>query len=363
MDRKATLILCAVVAFMAFFLLLAQPVMMDDGFQYEGFTESLARGKLDFASFYGFQGLSFFAVPIYWLTNSPISIIITSMIFCILSIPLAYGIGKWPAVILFLLTPYPYMTMMRGFQEAALMFFVLLVIYAAKRKKPWAGLAWGAGAIVKPFALVLAPLFLRRSMKKFEIWCLVLGACVGIAYMVLNYAQTGHVVTLAATGAYAGVFDPGNVPALEKSFTLDWRTWARVGANLFVSSRKIMTAPALIIIGAWSLWQTRRETWSRRVIAALLLNILMVGPITYAFPKYLLPMAVLFGLAATPILRKRPLLWVIVLFDSAWVFAANYSYFGKAFWHPSVFAWMPFLLASVLCVYEIANHYSHAQRA
>src|SRR3990167_2961133 len=74
----------AVVVVMAGFLLLGTPVMMDDGFQYEGFTESLAHGHLDFKSFYGFQGLSFFAVPIYWLTHSPVSIIITSMIFSLL---------------------------------------------------------------------------------------------------------------------------------------------------------------------------------------------------------------------------------------------------------------------------------------
>src|SRR3989344_5289431 len=96
-------------AMLAYFIV-ATPVMNDDGFHYEGFAESLARGKLDFKSFYGFQGLSFFAVPIFWLTSSipswlassipswlassDISIIIASMIFSLLSIPLVYLVGR-----------------------------------------------------------------------------------------------------------------------------------------------------------------------------------------------------------------------------------------------------------------------------
>src|SRR5689334_17746222 len=94
MERKAILVMGAVMILVAAVYLAAHPVMMDDGFQYEGFTESLAHGHLDFASWYGFQGLSFFAVPIYWATHSPISIIITSVIFSLLSIPLAFFVAK-----------------------------------------------------------------------------------------------------------------------------------------------------------------------------------------------------------------------------------------------------------------------------
>ena len=51
--NPAILIVFIVAAMFAYFLL-ATPIMMDDGEQYEGFAESLARGKLDFKSFYGF---------------------------------------------------------------------------------------------------------------------------------------------------------------------------------------------------------------------------------------------------------------------------------------------------------------------
>src|SRR3989338_463151 len=92
-KREYILIISVMVVMLVYFIV-ATPVMNDDGFHYEGFTESLARGKLDFKSFYGFQGLSFFAVPVFWLTRSHDSIIIMSAIFSLLSVPLAYFVGK-----------------------------------------------------------------------------------------------------------------------------------------------------------------------------------------------------------------------------------------------------------------------------
>src|SRR3989344_8156146 len=177
-----------VIICMAVYFIIATPIMNDDGFHYEGFAESLAHGKLDFKSFYGFQGLSVFAVPIFWLTSSHNSVIIVSIIFSLLSVPLAYLVGRdyyqragLPAealptgqagsakgglyfLVLFLFTPYPYTTMFRGFQEAALLFFILLIIYGSLNKKLWTPLAWAVGGIVKPFVLVLFPLFAKNFL-------------------------------------------------------------------------------------------------------------------------------------------------------------------------------------------------------
>src|SRR3989344_2578962 len=225
--NPAILIVFIVAAMFAYFLL-ATPIMMDDGEQYEGFAESLSRGKLDFKSFYGFQGLSFFAVPIFWLTGSHNSIIIASIIFSLLSIPLAYLIGKEyyqskPAgmyfLILFLLAPYPYTTMMRGFQEAALLFFILLIIYGSLNRKLWTPVTWAVGGIVKPFAMVLFPLFIKDFLpvdnrlamsvihrRKNIIW-LLLAFGIGAVYLGISYYQTGHLVNNAAINSYQGNFD------------------------------------------------------------------------------------------------------------------------------------------------------------
>lgn len=350
-NKRDAIILVVVVAVMAVYFIVAHPVMMDDGFHYEGFAEDLAYGRLNFQDYYGFQGLSFFAVPIYWLTHSKISIIIASMIFSLLSIPLAYAIGKRMGsgplgLIIFLLTPYPYMTMMRGFQEAALLFFILLIIYGALTQKTWTGLAWGIGTIVKPFALVLFPLFRIRFIP------LLIGVAILASYGIANYVQTGHFVTLAATGAYQGAFDPSHVPALEKSFVISWKSWARVPANLLIHTRKIMVSPLLIILG---LIVIRKN---KRYLLVIFLNILMVGAITYAFPKYLLPMTTLLSFAAIPLLLRYRWLVPLFLIDSFIIFFFNYNYFGKNFWSSPVLGFLPFFLAVLLWIlYETMHNH------
>ena len=352
------------------YFLLAAPVMMDDGFHYEGFSESLSRGELNFRDFYGFQGLAILAVPVYWLTHSHNSVIYASMIFALLSLPLAYMLGKAyyrhesggiMAMAIVLLMPYPYVTMMRGFQEAALLFFILLIIYGAVQEKIWTGLAWGIGGIVKPFAFVLFPLFFKDIFKKKYFIFFVVGLLVAIGYALINYFQTGHFVTLAATGAYQGAFDADNIPALQKSFTLDWKSWARVPTNLLVSSRKIMISPFIILLGAISLWYNKSLLFRKKIIMAIALNVILVGFITYAFPKYLLPTALLFGIVAIPIILTRWWILALVLLDSIFVFIPIYNYFGQNFWNGVVF-WIPFLLAVILSIYAYRNYHSDPVR-
>src|SRR3989344_1577726 len=325
-TKREYILIFSVVAVMLVYFVVATPVMTDDGFQYEGFTESLAHGKLNFKSFYGFQGLSFFAVPIFWLTRSHGSIIITSAIFSLLSIPLAYSIGKTLYqssragvyfLILFLLTPYPYTTMMRGFQEAALLFFILLIIYSSLNKKAWAPVAWAVGGIVKPFALVLFPLFWKESLgsraSKWDRAFILLAFLVGGVYLGVSYYQTGHLVNNAAINSYQGNFDTGNPPPLVESFTVGIKGYLRVGANLLLHFRKIMISPFVIVIGAFSLLWNKNLKLRKEMILAIILNFLIVGSLTFSFSKYLLPMTTLFALASVGYLLKYKWFMVLIL--------------------------------------------------
>ncbi len=329
----------AVVCMTAYFII-ATPVMNDDGFHYEGFAESLARGRLDFKSFYGFQGLSFFAAPIFLITQSNVSIIVASVIFSLLSIPLAYLIGRdfyqnkkagIYFLILFLLTPYPYTTMMRGFQEAALLFFILLIIYTSVRKKIWAPIIWAVGGIVKPFALTLFPLFLKDFWNRKIVW--VLGALlIGGLYLGANYFQTGNFINNAAIGSYQGNFDTGNPPVLTENFAPSIKGFLRAGANLLLHFRKIMISPLVIILGAFALWFNKGLRLRKEIIVAIILNFLLVGSLTFSFPKYLLPMTTLFALASVSYLLKyRWLMWLVFL-DSFFVFLPIWNYFGHNYW-------------------------------
>lgn len=376
MTRQDYIILLFASLTMLLYFLLAVPVMMDDGFHYEGFTEALAHGKLDFKSFYGFQGLSILSVLIYWLTGSHISIIITSVILYLLCLPLAYLIGKdfYPSshkaskdsvpeelrgnktagiyfMILILLMPYTYTTMMRGFQEAALLFFILLTIYGALNKKLWTPIVWAFGGIVKPFTLVLFPLFVkdffpqRLNLCKLRVISVIVALAIGGAYLGTSYYQTGHLVNNAAIGSYQGNFDAGNPPPLWESFVPGVKGFLRVGANLFSHPRKIIISPLIILLGALVLFKNKGLKLRNEIILAIVLNFILVGSLTFSFPKYLLPMTTLFALASVGYLLKyRWLIW-LVLVDSYFVFMPVWNYFGHSFWDNAIVYCLPLYLS------------------
>ncbi len=358
------LILFVVVLMALYIFWLAHPLMMDDGVQYEGFAESLAHGHLDFKSFYGFQGLSILSVPIFWLTHSHISIIITSSILYLLSIILAYFVGRdyydnkragLYLMSLVLLIPYTYTTMMRGFQESAVLFFVLLIIWGSIKKKIWAPLAWGFGGIVKPFALVLFPLFTRDVFTKRKagwIW-LVVALAIGGIYLGLNYHQTGHLINDAAINSYQpGTYDQAQL-ALNKSFTFGIKGFLRIAANLFVVSRKILISPLVILLGAWVLLSSEKIRLKKEILFAVVSNILLVGSLTFSFPKYLLPMVVLLALSAIPLLMRYPWLMLVVFADSLMVMLPIYNYFGHNFWTSLSLFLIPFYLAIIVFIVDL----------
>ena len=369
MTRQDYIILLIAISTMLVYFLLATPVMMDDGFHYEGFTEALAHGKLDFKSFYGFQGLSILSVLIYWLTNSidswragsHISIIITSAILYLLSLPLAYLIGKdfysdkragLYFMVLILLMPYVYTTMMRGFQEAALLFFILLTIYGSLNRKRWTPLAYAFGGIVKPFTLVLFPLFAKDFLMGRKILWLVGALLIGVTYLGLSYYQTGHLVNNAAIGSYQGNFDAGNPPPLWESFVPGVKGFLRVGANLFSHSRKIIISPLIILLGALALFKSKVLKLRNEIILAIVLNFILVGSLTFSFPKYLLPMTTLFALASVDYLLKyRWLIW-LVLIDSYFIFMPIWNYFGHSFWDNAIVYCIPLYLSIFISLFS-----------
>jgi len=366
--KKEYILILSVVAVMLIYFLLGHPVMMDDGFHYEGFAESLAKGKLDFKSFYGFQGLSFFAVPIFWLTGSHDSIIIASAIFSLLSIPLAYFIGKEfygnhragvYFLILFLLTPYPYTTMMRGFQEAAVLFFILLVIYTSIRKKLWTPIAWAVGGVVKPFVLVLFPLFVKDFLHSRKIVWLALGLIVGGVYLGASYYQTGHLVNNAAINSYQGNFDAGNPPPLTESFVLGIKGYLRVGANLLLHFRKIMISPFVIVLGALSLLRNKNLKLRKEMMLAIILNFFLVGSLSFSFSKYLLPMTALFALASVGYLLRYRWLMVLVFIDSLFVFLPIWNYFGHNFWSNIYVYMIPLWAGIALFLYGLFQKHNY----
>lgn len=343
------------------YLLLANPRMMDDGFGYEGFTESLAHGKIDFNSFYGTQGLSILAVPVFWATGSHISIIITSMILVLLSIPLCYMLGKkfWKSqegglyyVALFLLTCFPYVTLMRGFVEAAVFFFSILVVYLSLNNSNWTPWAWAFGAIVKPFNLFLFPLFMGNFLNKKRIWFLACGVALGVLYMGINYYQTGHVLNTAILTSYSGDYNTSKNPPLLANFTFGlvdtFKNFARIAANLLVDSRKIMIAPIVTLLGIFGLLEGfKNNPETRKFSYAFILVVLFGGSMLYSFPKYLLPAVAITSLFAVGFLIRYRWLMFLVLAGSINTFLGVFNYHGVDFWSKQIF-YLPIIFAGFL---------------
>jgi|SRR3989344_1236117 len=364
-------IISIVAVFVLLYFLSASPIMMDDGFHYEGFAESLAKGKLDFKTYYGFHGLSIISVPIFWITKSEYSIIITSAILYLLSLSLAYAIGNrfyqnkaagFYFMALVLLMPYVYSTMMRGFQEAALLFFILLTIYGAINKNRWTSLAWAYGGIVKPFNLVLFPLFVKDFLPTRVpflarvVW-IIAALAIGVVYLGASYYQTGHLINNAAIGSYQGNFNTGSPPPLVESFAPGAKGFLRVGANMLLHFRKILISPLAIILGGLVLLRNKKLKLRNEIVLAILLNVLLVGSLTFSFSKYLLPAAVLLALCSVSYLLKYRWLFAWVLVDSLFVFLPIWDYFGKPFWGNIYLYFTPFWLAII--IYVFANRYSH----
>lgn len=361
LEKNEKILICVSILVMLGYFLLATPIMMDDGNHYEGFAESLARGVIDFKSFYGFQGLSILSVPIFWLTGSRISIIITSAILYLLSLPLAYFVGRdfysdkragIYFMILILLMSYTYTTMMRGFQEAALLFFILLIIYSSFSKKVWTPVVWAVGGIVKPFALVLFPLFAKEflSLKRDKVVMVLTALVIGVVYLGVSYYQTGHLVNNAAINSYQGNFDTGNPPPLAESFTFEIKGYLRVVANFLLSFRKIMISPLLVVLGGLALLLNKSLRLRKEIIVAIVLNFLLVGSLSFSFSKYLLPMAVLFALSSVGYLLKHKWLMILVFVDSFFVFLPIWDYFGRAFWDNIYVYLIPLWLAVTMLI-------------
>ena len=365
MSKKQEIIIIGLTMLaMLGYLLSANPRMADDGFGYEGFTESLAHGKIDFNSFYGTQGLSILAVPVFWLTGSHISIIITSIILVLLSIPLSYLLGKkfWKSqegglyyVALFLLTSFPYVTLMRGFVEATVFFFSILVVYLSLNNSNWTPLVWAFGAIVKPFNLFLFPLFIGNFFNKKRIWFLASGVALGMLYMSVNYYQTGHVLNTAVLTSYSGDYNTSKNPPLFANFTLNpidtFKNFARIAANFLIDSRKIMIAPIVTLLGVFGLLEGfRNKPETRKFSYAFILVVLFVGSMLYSFPKYLLPAVAISSLFAVGFLMRHKWLMCLVLAGSINTFLGVFNYHGMDFWSKQTF-YLPIIFAGIIYLF------------
>ncbi len=317
------------------------PHPLDDHFLYQRFVNALAGGSLDL-SIGGFHGSDFFAVPVAWLTHSPISQILALIVWAALLPLLAFFAGKTvfgsekdglilSAIIAMM--PFTWIVLLRGWTGPA--YWGLMFLSLACAKKPWlAGVFLGFAILTKPFAIALLPLLLVLAPKgkTSQRWmpALVAGALVFL-YILIQLLQVGHI----AVGAHADLSlantfaDPDRIVlnlahALQILFSV--HNYYFLNPSLTGPGNLLHTTPVLVFLGLWALLD--RHAWfEKRQRAAILLGLAIgigLNALLDHIDHYYLEAAVLlFILAAMPVIRER-FLWLLLVFITLhfqWLYA------------------------------------------
>ena len=93
------------------------------------------------------------------------------------------------AAFIFMLSPFFYVTPLRGFTFSGQNFFMLLAMYLIMRDSRWAFAPFGLACLVKPYALSMIPLFVFK--KKWR--SLLMGLAIPVIYVVVQYLQIGGI--------------------------------------------------------------------------------------------------------------------------------------------------------------------------
>jgi hypothetical protein len=317
----------------------ATPQPLDDHFLYQQFIEALASGRLDL-SIPGFHGTDFFAVPLYWLTHSPIIQIYTLMLWGIALPFLAFLAGRalarheewtrdeWYGLALasvIAMMPFVNFVALRGWTGPGYWGLMLLTIWLGASKRTWlAGIFFGLAILTKPFALVLLPLLLHFAWTgKRTVWhrqysAILIGLGIAALYALIQILQAGHLIV----GAHMDV-----------TTTTVWQGPTRIALNLAHSLQILFsvhnyyypdpsktgpgnmmhTSPILIFLGLFALLSPKDFFDKSRLPFALLIGALfgigLNALLDHMDHFYMEASVLLLILASLPALKKHPL-WI-----------------------------------------------------
>ena len=336
------------------YLVMARPVMGDDGFVYQSFSEILVdEGRFDFKNHYGFMGLSLLNAPVYFLTRSHNSIIYTSLGLMFLLLPIGYwtalrlGLSDKAsrmALCLLLLYPEPQVVLFKGFQEAAhLVFAVFTLGLLAGPVVLWTPLVFGFTCIIKPFAAAYLPILLPNFLTRKRWWLLLLGAVWVIIHLGLTWLQTGHLINSSVNNIY----NAHDIPNLKQNFNFSPGSWISLLHALFISVQ-MQVSPVIILAGLWGICKMKCSIKPSLLLLAVMINWVMVGLMVGMFSKYLLPATVLLIFTAAPVLSARPA-WMIMTFVTSlpMLWYLHYAYIGT-FWNHTPILMIPACTALIL---------------
>ena len=188
-------------AALAITYVLATPNPQDDVYSFNRFVKTAVHeGRIDL-TIPCLQGISFFAIPIYWLARMEQPVIFTNALLTVFIPIAAFLAGRaWfgekvgmVVVALVLFQPYEVLTVLRGWNRGPQMLFLFLVLWLLKREDRFsslgAGFIWGAALCSRPFSLALFPLFIARR----KYFAGLLGISLAALYVGVEYLQQGFI--------------------------------------------------------------------------------------------------------------------------------------------------------------------------
>lgn len=346
------LLLCAGVGAGVF---TAVPAPNDDFGLYQAFAEALARGKLDL-TIPGFHGSDLFAVPVIWLTGSPVAQIYAMSILATLLPLVAFFAARafWqpksttPAVpimaTIVALMPFVTTVGLRGWTGPGYWTLMLLTVWFAARGWRATGIVWALAILTKPFAIILLPLILtiwpgtvkgtriqrmkatvrnllrgkNMTMRDARLTAVMIATVIVLAYFFIQYAQAGRIfigahVDTTPGEAIQGFKRIGLNLAHSLQILFSVHNYYYPDPALTGPGNMMHTSPVLIFLGLFGLLAMKDYHPDLRVARALLwgaiAGIVMNALLDHMDHFYMEASILLLLLSVRPVLTRHPF-WI-----------------------------------------------------
>jgi hypothetical protein len=318
----------------------ATPHPLDDHFNYQRFIDALAGGRVDL-TIPGFHGSDVFAVPVTWLTGSPISQILTLMLFAAALPIVAFLAGRalfggdreaTLFCVLVAMMPFTWIGLLRGWTGPAYWTLMLGSIALARKLPLLAGLALAFAILTKPFALALLPLLWLLCPPERRRLLLLCVASPVLAYMLVQYLQAGRLLfgshdNLTAATAFQGPVQVALNLAHAVQILFSVHNYYFPDPSLTGPGNLLHTTPVVTFLGLWAITDAgggwlptdRRVTIGAGIAVGILLNAVLDHIDRY----YLEAAILLFVIAAVPVLSRRPFWWLfaVATLHFQWLYA------------------------------------------
>ena len=347
---------------------------LDDHVHYQRFIETLARGTVDL-SIPGFHGSSFLALPIYLLTQSPLTNIYFQILCAALLVPMSYlaistllrdKVSGLIFAYIMAMSPFFFFLAFRGFTFASFTLLVFCAIFLHAKRSRFVWIPLGISFITKPFSIALAPLLLLwpvctgKKLQWKSPWVqLGLALLVPAIYIVAEYMQIGRIIVGAHSNIdQVSVFTSGRVflnMAHGLQMLLSVHNYYFPDPALTGPGNLVHSSPVLMFLGMFTLlypklfWNNMRFVWGLRFSVGI--AFMLAAMLDHMDHFYMEMTVILLVIASIAALRKFPLLIALVLATMHFQWLYAYLNFREVFSVTNMFFTVPIVVDILFLVW------------